>query len=139
MRLFVAALVSAVAVGCGSNGSVRVSLTDDPAQGSVKQLILTTYEVRIHDDGDSASGGGDAAAQADGATGAGWVVLCNDEQTFDLLQLRNGVMAGLCGGRTIDVAAGRVSQLRLGIKKAQLIMDNGVTQDLDVPSGATSG
>src|SRR5207244_1262655 len=122
--LFLAA--AALAVGCGNNGSIHVTLTDDPAVGSVKQLLITVNEVRVHDDGDpSITSSGDAGAQADGATGKEWVVLCSNEQTFDLLQLTGGRTLGLCGGQAETVPAGHVSQLRLGVKSAQLITDTG--------------
>src|SRR5437773_2911397 len=88
-------LLAFVAIGCGSNGYVHVSLTDAPAVASVKQVRVTVNEVRIHDDGETTSAGGDASAQADGATGSGWVVLCSTEQTFDLLTLTNGATAPL--------------------------------------------
>lgn len=132
-------VLAMVAVGCGSNGAVRVSITDDPAMGSVRQLLITTNEVRIHDDAEETSTGGDATAVADGATGHGWIVLCSSEQTFDLLQLTNGTTLPLCGGQAINVPAGRISQIRLGVKTAQLVLDGGATQDLDVPSGSSSG
>ena len=131
--------MSALSIGCTHNGFVHVSLTDTPATGSVKQVLITVNEVRIHDDGESTSAGGDAAAQADGATGSGWVVLCSTEQTFDLLTLTNGASTPLCGNAKVEVATGHVSQLRLGVKSAQLVLDGGQTQDLAVPSGAQSG
>ena len=131
--------LAALAAGCGSNGYVHVTMTDDPAAGTVTQLMITVDEVRIHDDGDpSYAAGGDSGAQADGATGKGWVVLCNNEQTFDLLQLTGGKSLPLCGGQQAEVATGRVSQIRLGVKSAQVVVD-GVAQDLAVPSGAQSG
>ena len=132
-------VLAVVAVGCGSNGAVRVTLTDDPAVGSVRKLLITANEVRIHDDGEQTATGGDTTAVADGATGNGWVVLCSGDQTFDLLELTNGRTMPLCGDQAITVPTGHVSQIRLGVKSAQLVMDGGATQDLDVPSGATSG
>ena len=138
MRFMFLALAAA-AVGCGSNGAVRVTLTDDPAAASVKQLLVTVNEVRIHDSGEDTATGGDAGATADGATGKGWIVLCSTVQKFDLLQLTNGRTMPLCGNQSITVPTGRVSQLRLGVQSAQLVMDNGGTQDLSVPSGPSSG
>lgn len=133
------AALALLASACSPSAFVQVSLTDDPVAGGVQQLILTVDEVRIHDDADNSSAGGDAGAQADGATGKGWVVLCTDVQTFDLLQYTNGRALPLCGGRSLTVAAGHVSQIRLGIKSAQLVLGNGQTQNLDIPSGPQSG
>ena len=139
MRLFSFVAMAAVAVGCGSNGAIRVAITDDPAVASVRQLVLTVNEVRVHDDGDDTTTGGDSGATADGATGTGWIVLCSGPQTFDLLQYQNGATLPLCGGQAVTVPTGTVSQLRLGVQSAQLVMDNGATQDLAVPSGPQSG
>ena len=97
---------AAAAVGCGSNGAVHVTLTDDPAAASVKQLLVTVNEVRIHDSGEDTATGGDAGATADGATGNGWIVLCSTVQTFDLLQLTNGRTMPLCGNQSITVPSG---------------------------------
>jgi hypothetical protein len=132
-------VLSAIAVGCGSNGSIRVSLTDAPAPASVKQVINTTNEVRVHDDNEPTGAGGDSTAGADGATGTGWVILCNSQQTFDLLQLTNGQTMPLCGGQAVEVVTGNISQIRLGVTSAQLVMTDGTTQPLDVPSGGSSG
>src|SRR5436305_12144617 len=95
MRFMFLALATA-AVGCGSNGAVHVTLTDDPAMASVKQLLITVNEVRIHDDGETTATGGDAGATADGATGNGWLGRRSTEPTLDLLQLTGGVTLPLC-------------------------------------------
>ena len=137
MRLGFLTLAAAI-IGCGSNGSIHVSITDDPATGSVQKLLITVSEVRVHDDGDASSSTGDTGATNDGAVGTGWMVLCSTEQTFDLLQLTNGATLPLCGDESVTVPTGHVSQLRLGVKSAQLVTDSG-TQDLNVPSGASSG
>ena len=137
MRFGFLALAAAV-IGCGSNGSIHVTLTDDPAVGDVQKLLITVNEVRVHDDGDVSSTTGDTGATNDGAVGQGWMVLCSNEQTFDLLQLTNGVTLPLCNDQQILVPTGHVSQIRLGVKSAQIVTAAG-TQDLQVPSGSNSG
>lgn len=69
------------------------------------------WEIRVHDDGDASSSTGDAGATADGATGSGWLVLCSDVQTFDLLQLTNGVNLALCNNQQMSVPTGHISQI----------------------------
>jgi hypothetical protein len=131
-------VLAAAAMACGSNGSIHVSITDDPAVGNVQKLLITVNEIRVHDDGDVSSTTGDTGATNDGATGQGWLVLCTAVQTFDLLQLTNGATLPLCNDQQVEVVTGHISQLRLGVTAAQLVTDSG-TQDLTVPSGASSG
>lgn len=139
MRSLSFAALAVLAVGCQNYGAIHVAITDDPATASVKQLVLTVNEVRVHDDGEDTATSGGPGATADGATGSGWVILCNDPQTFDLLQYRNGATLPLCGNQDVTVPVGHISQLRLGVASAQLVMDDGATEDLSVPSGPQSG
>jgi hypothetical protein len=131
-------VLAAAAFGCGSNGSIHVTITDDPAVGNVQKLLITVDEVRVHDDGDESSTTGGTGATNDGATGQGWMVLCSNVQTFDLLQLTNGATLPLCNDQQVLVPTGHISQIRLGVQSAQLVTDSG-TEDLTVPSGANSG
>lgn len=67
--------------------------------------------------------------------GGSTVVLSNETQTLDLLNLRYGVT------RTLGISTlppGEYSQLRLLVTDSTLVV-NGVTHDLFIPSGATSG
>jgi hypothetical protein len=135
---FLFAALAAAAVGCGSNGAIHVSITDTPATGNVQKVLITVNEIRVHDDGDPNGTPGGTGATNDGATGQGWLVLCNDVQTFDLLTLQNGATLPLCNNQQMSVPTGNISQLRLGVQSAQIVTDTG-TQDLDVPSGSNSG
>jgi len=81
--------------------------------------------------------------------GSGWIVLCTDTKTIDLLSLTGGRFAPLCsraaadGGieeLPIEVPAGNISQVRLHLLNAQLVFNDGTpTADVKVPSGSTSG
>ena len=137
-------------VGCGGSGQIKVSLTDAPSDlTNVSQVNITIDEIRVHDDASSSVPTGGPAAAADGVDGAGWLVLCTNVQTVDLMQLTNGRFTPLClqpaadGGmesRPIDVPAGRISQLRLHLTNAQLVFNDGTpSASLTVPSGSTSG
>ncbi len=147
------ALLSLVAgaVGCGGgSGQIKLSLTDAPADlVNVSQVNITLDEIRVHDDASSSVPDGGPNAAQDGVNGPGWIVLCTDTQTVDLMQLTNGRFTPLCtqaaadGGmesRPIDVPAGRISQLRLHLVSAQLVFNDGTPPaSLTVPSGSTSG
>jgi hypothetical protein len=137
-------------VGCGGSGQIKMSMTDAPSDlTNVSQVNITIDEIRVHDDASSTVPAGGPAAAADGVDGAGWLVLCTNLQTVDLMQLTNGRFTPLClqaaadGGmesRPIEVPAGRISQLRLHLTNAQLVFNDGTpSASLTVPSGSTSG
>ena len=144
--------VLALAAACGSsNGTIKVSLTDAPTDlTNVSQVMITYDELRVHDEAsDAEADAGTADAAADGVDGKGWIVLCSEERSFDLLGLTGGVFAPVCtqtlsdGGSDvaeISVPAGRISQLRLHVTSAKLVFNDGSPDvNLTVPSGAQSG
>jgi Domain of unknown function (DUF4382) len=151
MRRFVLLCLAAGAVACGAgSGQVKLSLTDTPADlVNVSHVNITLDEIRVHDDASSSVPDGGPNAAQDGVDGPGWIVLCTDTQTVDLMQLTNGRFTPLCtqatadGGiesRPIEVPAGRISQLRLHVVSAQLVFNDGTPPaSLTVPSGPTSG
>ena len=134
-------------------GQVKISLTDAPSDlTNVSQVNVTFDEIRVHDDASTSSpdgGAPDAGASEDGSNGSGWIVLCTDTQTIDLLSLTGGRFTPLCsrtatdGGVEevpVDVPAGNISQVRLHLVSAQLVFNDGTpTTDVTVPSGTTSG
>lgn len=148
-------LASVFVTACGGSGTGEVSvlLTDSPTDlAHVSQVRVTFDEVRIHSTATSSypeKGARGTRAAEEEADGPGWIVLCTDQQTLDLLALRGGRFAPLCarpaasGGveaRPVEVPAGRVSQVRLNVTSAQLVFDDGRPPvDLTIPSGSTSG
>jgi hypothetical protein len=122
--------VAAVLAGCGSDsgtkpgfGSVRVSLTDAPAD--YDQVNIVVREVRIH-----------AAGEGDGD--GSWIVVRPDsESTYDLLELRNGVFVTL--GFEDAIPAGSYDQVRLVLGAGSNVVIDGVTHPLVTPSGQQSG
>ncbi len=134
-------------------GQLKISLTDAPSDlANVSQVNVTFDEIRVHDDASTSSpdgGAPDAGASEDGSNGSGWIVLCTDTQTIDLLSLTGGRFTPLCsrtatdGGVEevpVDVPAGNISQVRLHLVSAQLVFNDGTpTTDVTVPSGTTSG
>jgi hypothetical protein len=149
MKILAAACCLAAACG-GSNGTIKVSLTDAPSDlANVSQVNITVDEVRVHDEAASSAADGGPDAAGDGVDGRGWIVLCSEQRTYDLLGLTNNRFAPLCtqaladGGSdaaSISVPAGRISQVRLHVVSAQLVFSDGTAPvSLAVPSGATSG
>lgn len=147
---FVILTLAVGAVACGGSGQIQLSLTDAPADlVNVSQVNITLDEIRVHDDASSSVPDGGSDAARDGVDGRGWIVLCTDTQTVDLMKLTNGRFTPLCtrpaadGGfesRPIEVPAGRISQLRLHLVSAQLVFNDGTPPaSLTVPSGPTSG
>lgn len=148
---FVLLSLAVGAVSCGGGtGQIKLSLTDAPSDlVNVSQVNIQFDEIRVHDNASSSVPDGGPNAAQDGVDGPGWIVLCTDTQTVDLLQLTNGRFTPLCtraaadGGtesRPVDVPAGRISQLRLHLVSAQLVFNDGTPPaSLTVPSGTTSG
>ena len=158
-------LFSVLAVSCGGSatgggsgtdmgmGQLKVSLTDAPSDlSNVSQVNVTFDEIRVHDDASNSSpdgGAPDAGASEDGSNGSGWIVLCTDTQTIDLLSLTGGRFTPLCSHPAADggieevpvvVPAGNISQVRLHLKTAQLVFNDGTpSTGVTVPSGSTSG
>ena len=125
-------LVFAVPVlaGCGDSdsstepgfGSVRVSMTDAPAQYDEVNIVIR--EVHVHQDGDGED--------------QGWVVVRPDsESTYDLLELRNGVFVTL--GFEDVVPSGHYDQVRLILGDGSTVVVDGVTHPLVTPSALQSG
>ena len=150
MRLILLASALTV-VGCGSGtGQIMVSMTDAPVSDpNVKNVFVTYDELRIHSDGTQNAPVGGPDAHADGVDGPGWIILCSETRTVDLLALLNNVFTPVCthtladGGldvAPITVPAGRISQLRLHVTSARLtFVDGSPDQTLTIPSGSTSG
>lgn len=150
--LLFAFLLATACSGSGT-GQVKVSLTDAPSDlANVSQVNVTFDEIRVHDDASASlpdGGNPDAGSSADGSDGAGWIVLCTDTKTIDLLSLTGGRFTPLCtrpaldGGVeefAVEVPAGRISQVRLHLVGAHLVFNDGTpTTDVKVPSGSSSG
>ena len=154
-------LFSVLAVSCGGSntgmgmgmGQLKVSLTDAPSDlANVSQVNVTFDEIRVHDDASKSSpdgGAPDAGASEDGSNGSGWIVLCTDTKTIDLISLTGGRFTPLCSQAAADggieevpvvVPAGNISQVRLHLVRAQLVFNDGTpSTDVTVPSGTTSG
>ncbi len=110
-------------------GTLRMNLVDAPAdlQG-VESLVVIFSRVIVH-----------RSAEADSAHEGWFTILADtlpeDERTFDLLQLVNGVFATL---GEVELEAGHYTQVRIMLERAVLTVD-GVVQSLFIPSGDETG
>ena len=76
------------------------------------------------------------AREADGGEASPYLTLSEDTQTYNLLDLRNGVTASLA---SLDVPAGSYDLFRLYVSEGSVMMKDGTTHNLTVPSGARTG
>jgi len=116
--------------GCGDSdsstqpgfGSVRVSMTDAPAEYDAVNIVVR--EVRVHQDGAGEE--------------QGWVVVRPDSaSTYDLLALRNGVFVTL--GFEDVAPSGHYDQVRLILGTGSTVVVDGVSHPLVTPSALQSG
>ena len=99
-------------------GRMSVSLVDGPIAG-YQHIYLDIQEVQIHGS-------------------SGWTTLSSPNQTYDLLSLTDGLSATLAGGATLP--AGHYEQMRLILGSGNtIVLSDGSTQPLKVPSGLQSG
>lgn len=84
------------------------------------------------DDSDSA----DDDAMDDDDEDSSFVVLMEEEIRVNLLELTNGTTQQLAD---LEVPAGRYKEIRVFVKDAEVVLTDGSTFDLSVPSGSSSG
>jgi hypothetical protein len=102
--------------GCGSDdeasgsgtGTLSLNLTDAP--GDYAAVYITIDEVRIH------KGDEDGEQDGDGE----WITVGNPEQTYDLIELTNGVMENI---GIANLETGVYTQLRLLLGETQSFPD----------------
>jgi hypothetical protein len=135
-------IVGLVFTGCdvndddGSKGTMRVSLTDAPANYAAVNIEIEQVLVKKSDeDGDDeedTEGMDDEELEEQG-----WVVIFNDQMTVNLLDYRNGALLDL-GEAEVD--AGMYEEVRFVLGDNNTIETNsGSTYNLTTPSAQTSG
>lgn len=125
----VAALATAALVGCGPQ-PVRILLTDAPLDGAT-EVNVTLTGLRVIE-------AGPGAAPTDPGADPGGIgtTVFDEPQTYNLLELRNGVTA-LLG--EVDVA-GRIAHMQLQLGgEAEVVYEDGTRKGASVPSGAQTG
>ncbi len=135
---------------CGpATGKLKVLMTDAPVDGNIKNVFVTYDELRVHNSASTEKPADGSDAASEGVDGKGWMVLCKDTRTVDLLELQNGAFTPVCarpaadGGTedgVVTVPAGKISQLRLHVTSARLTFKDGqADQTLTIPSASRSG
>jgi hypothetical protein len=100
-----------------STGTIQVFVTDAPNH-NVSRVELTVSEVEVH------------KAGGDGESG-NWKTLDVQEETFNLLDLQNGLTVLLADG---EVEAGKYTQLRMTVFEVIVDYDSVVDEQAEVPS-----
>ena len=129
----------------GKTGTLIINLTDAP--GDYEEVYITFTEVSVHkaeaegtdgDDDNSTNGSGD------NETEAGWIIVSDEEQGFDLLALQDGNIDLLAQS---ELDTGKYTQIRLKITDGNdendepktYVMVEGEKYVLSIPSGIQSG
>lgn len=109
--------------GCGTPaddeaGTLSVLLTDAPFPTDlIAEANVTIVKIE--------------AREAGGEEGSPYITLSDDRQTFNLLDLRNGVTESLAA---LEVPAGSYDLFRLYISDGNVVTNDSVIYDLKVPS-----
>jgi hypothetical protein len=127
---FLAATLVLIFNGCNKtnddgNGRLVVKVTDAPFPvNSIESATVTIIKVEIRKAGDGISDGNP------------FTVLWEGSETFNLLELRNGVAEELLD---LEIPAGEYNLIRLYVDEASLKVMDGDNFNLKVPSGRQTG
>lgn len=104
-------------------GTLRVQMTDAPFPTElVKEANVTISKIDIR--------------KSEDHEGSPFVTLSQETHQLNLLELTNGVTASLVD---LEIPVGSYDQIRLYIDEASVLLSDGSTYDLKVPSGAETG
>lgn len=114
----------------GGKGSLTLLLTDAPFPSNlVDETIVIIDKIEIRSTATSTTTDSDNATQ--------YTVLYEGEgKAFDLLDLQNGVTEELAN---VDLDEGSYDLIRMHVSKAEVVLTDGTSFDLKIPSGSTSG
>ena len=117
-------------------GTMRVSLTDAPADYAEVNIEIHQVLVKENDDDDDDLDENENMDEEE-LEDAGWKVVFNDTITVNLLDYQNGATLDL---GEVELETGRYNQVRLVLgDENNVVLNNGNTFQLDTPSGQTSG
>lgn len=132
-------------------GILRLSLTDASADYQAVYVTVARVDVKMKNE-EEADGEADGEADAEAAEDSGWITVVEPQQTFNLLELMNGVLAPLGAG---ELEVGEYGQLRLILGEEAdeslniledthpyanyLIDSEGNSHEFKVPSGFNTG
>jgi hypothetical protein len=124
-KLFILVILGALIGSCAFSGCIRsgtgqlvLKITDDPGL-NITKAIVNISQVMVH------------RSAALNNTTAGWELIVDEPQTFDLISLLNAT--AFFGSATLSI--GMYTQIRLTVESC-VITVNGTEYDCTVPSGA---
>jgi hypothetical protein len=124
-KLFILVILGALIGSCAFSGCIRsgtgqlvLKITDDPGL-NITRANVTISQVMVH------------RSAAVNNTTAGWELIVNESQTFDLIALQN--VSKFFG--SVNLSIGMYTQIRLVIDSC-VITVNGTEYNCTVPSGA---
>lgn len=105
-----------------NSGTISLKIGDAPFPIEfVSRAEITVDQVEVRNSGDAEGN---------------FYIASEEEQTYNLIEFRNGVTADLA---SVNVPEGTYDQVRLRIVDAEIELTSGQTFDLTIPSGASSG
>lgn len=118
-------------VGTGGKGNLSLLLTDAPFPSNlVENTLVTIDKIEIRSTTITAT-----TSEADNA--AQYTILYEGEgKPFDLLDLQNGITEELAN---VDLEPGSYDLIRMHVVKAEVVLKDGTSYNLKIPSGSTSG
>ncbi|WP_430813526.1 DUF4382 domain-containing protein [Carboxylicivirga sp. RSCT41] len=109
--------------GNASTGTLKINLTDAPfPTDMVSEANVTISKIEIRNADESEEGP--------------YTVLSEEEMSFNLLDLTNGVTAGLVD---LEIEAGEYDLIRLYVSESGIVLKDGTEHTLKVPSGEQTG
>lgn len=120
--------------GMGGKGTLSLLLTDAPFPSNlVDQTVVTIDKIEIRST--LALTGTTTCTYCDNLSQF-TTLYEGDGKTFDLLDLQNGITEELAN---VDLEPGSYDLIRMHVAKAEVVLKNGTSYDLKIPSGSTSG
>lgn len=131
IRFILVILLAAALAACNKSvtnegvGQLTIKVTDAPFPADMfESAYVTISKVEIRQAGDSS------------LTGNPFIVLRNDTITFNLLELRNGVVEKLLD---TEIPSGKYDLIRLYVAEAGLKIKDGETHKVRIPGGSQTG
>lgn len=115
-------------VDSNQTGTLSVTLTDAPFPiDLVSEANVTITKIDIRNKDSETEGAEDEES---------FITLTETEQSFNLLDLQNGVKTSLVD---LEIETGTYDLVRLYVSEASVVLNDETTYDLTVPSGAQTG
>lgn len=112
-------------------GTVVIKLTDAPFPMSlVDQALVTIDKIEIRSTVEVEKAEGETEDETL------YTVLFEGEKVVDLLDLQNGITTDLL---SMDIEAGSYDLIRMHVTSSEVILKDGTSFDLKIPSGSASG